>query len=234
MKCIPLLAAAAISSLVLVGCGDDSSPESTPDTTTPVVTDPTLPPTTDTPATEAPATDATTTVPPTSQPDLPPRPVVIDDGAFGSVAELGAAADTVVLATVTGEESLGRPGVADDPSADEFVGLTLSVDSIFTGVSAVEIKLGWDAYAVDAGGMRVAENVLNGVPVPHVGDQLVLFLRHADPQFTEFLDGFPSDAPVGLDGVGFVVDGKVTITDTSSTETDVLMGLTVDQIASML
>ncbi|MBI5088089.1 MAG: hypothetical protein HZB15_04265, partial [Actinobacteria bacterium] len=143
-------------------------------------------------------------------------------------------ADAVVVVTVTGEESLGRPSAADDPNADEFLGLTMSVDSILTGVTATEIRLGWDAYAVDSDGTRVAENVFNGVPVPHVGDQLVLFVRLADPQFQDFLGDFPSHAPVGLDGIGFLEDGAVIITDSSSTETDILMGLTVDQIASML
>lgn len=158
----------------------------------------------------------------------------MDDGAFGTVAELADAAELVVVATVTDETSLGRPQAADDPSADEFLGLTVSVESVLKGPPIAEVLLAWDAYVVDGSGARVAATVLNGLPVPHVGDQLLLFLRPVDAPFKALLDGFPTHSPVALDGIAFIEAGMVSITDSSALDSAGLAGKTIDQVRAVL
>lgn len=227
VKLSPLLAAASCS-LLLVACGDDEQ-DSTGSPTT--VTEPT--PVTD-PAPTTPTVAPTTTGEPAGPHDLPTRPMEVDDGGFTTLEELAAVGELVVVGTVTDEVSLGRPDAAEDPHADEFLGLTLRVDSTLKGSATTEIRLAWDAYLTDETGERVAEIVMNGIPVPHVGDQLVLFLRPADAQFAAHLDGFPTHAPVALDGIGFVVDSVVTITDTSSPATQALMGQSIEQITASM
>ena len=44
------------------------------------------------------------------------------------------------------ESSLGRPVETNDPSADEYLGLTISVESVIKGAPIAEVLLAWDAY----------------------------------------------------------------------------------------
>ena len=229
------LTALTALSLVAVACSDDSSPHATvtspPSTTNPPGTSPpdTSPPDTSPPATDPPPTDG-----PAAEPDLPERPVDIDDGSFETVHDLGDGAELIVLGTVTDESSLGRPVETNDPSADEYLGLTISVESVIKGAPTTEVMLAWDAYVVDADGERVATNVMNGIPVPHVGDQLLLFLRSVDDQFASLLHGFPTHTPVALDGIGFVEDGTISISDNSSQSAITLVGTTIDEVTALL
>ena len=139
-----------------------------------------------------------------------------------------------MVGTVTDEVSLGQPVATNDPSSDEYLGLTITVDTVLKGDPITEVRLGWDAYVLDEDGKRVATNVMNGIPVPHIGDQLVLFLRPVDDQFASLLDGFPTHAPVALDGIGFVETDTVSISDNSAQDAASLMGLTIDQIAELI
>ena len=91
-----------------------------------------------------------------------------------------------------------------------------------------EILLGRDAYVVDADGQRTAEIVFNGVPVRHAGDRLVLFLNPAEPPSVDLLRGFPTRAPVMLDGIAFRDGDAVSITDGSSPP----VGATLDEIVA--
>lgn len=220
MKLISALAISAVS-LLASACGDDSN-TATPTT----VSSPGSVPT----PTVAPTTEA----PPGEAPQLPSRPIEVDDGAFDEVSDMGAGAEVVVVGTVREESSLGRPLSDQDPLADEYIGLVIDVESVLQGAPIDEVRLAWDAYGVDAEGTRTSSNVMNGIPVPHVGDRLVLFLRPVDGQYAALFDGFPSHAPVALDGVGFVVDGVVTLTDTTAVNAAHLTGLTVDEIAARL
>jgi len=65
--------------------------------------------------------------------------------------------------------------------------------------------------------------------VPRTGDQLVLFLRPVTPESQALLD-YATHTPVMLDGVGFVEDDVVTITDDVVPEIAVLAGATLDEI----
>jgi hypothetical protein len=228
-------------SLLAVACGDESPPQATevtsppssasPPGTAPPDTSPpgTNPPSTNPPSTQPPATDA-----PTDDPDLPLRPIEIDDGAFETLHDLGEGAELIVLGTVMDESSLGRPVETNDPSADEYLGLTIKVESVIKGEPIAAVLLAWDAYQVDADGQRIASNVMNGIPVPHIGDQLLLFLRPVDAQFAALLHGFPTHTPVALDGIGFVEDGAVSISDNSSPNVAQLVGKTIDEITELL
>jgi hypothetical protein len=227
------LTALTTLTLLAVACGsdDDTNPGAAEPTTT-VVTD--RPPTTDAPTTDAPTTDAPTTDAPTTEPEptpsLPANPVVIDDGAFTSIEEMAAASELIVVGTVTKETSLGRPHLGARPDANEYVGITVAVDEVLKGEPLEEVLLERDAYVVDENGRRIAENVFNGVPVPDVGDRLVLFLNPVDEQSAHFPGGFPSHTPVMIDGVGFLEGKAITIADDSSP----LVGTTLDQITAAM
>ncbi len=226
MKLVSAIAVSVLS-LLASACGEDSS-TATPTT----VTSPgTVPPTTvSSQPTVAPTpTDA----PPGQPPALPSRPVEVDDGAFDALSDMGAGAD-VVVGVVREESSLGRPMSDQDPAADEYLGLVIEVESVLKGGPIDEVRLAWDAYGVDVEGTRTSSNLMNGIPVPHVGERLVLFLRPVDGQYAALFDGFPSHAPVALDGVGFVVDWVVTITDTTAADAAHLTGMTVEEIAAQL
>jgi hypothetical protein len=236
MKTIQALALATTLSLVGLACGSDSTPTTTDVTTPPVVTNPpeTDPPGSTPPGSTPPGTTPPDTEPPTADPELPPRPIDIDDGAFETIGDLGEGAELIVVGTVTGEESLGQPLATNDPSSDEYLGLTISIDSVLKGGPLDEVLLAWDAYVVDANGARVAANVMNGIPVPHVGDQLVLFLRPVDDQFASLLHGFPTHTPVALDGVGFVEANTISISDTTARDAAHLEGMTIDEVAAQV
>ena len=199
-------------------------------------------------ATTPPATEPPTTAPPTSAPEpsvpasnpppkggeLPDEFVEIDDGAYDTIGEMGEAAEVIVVATVTGERPIS-PGRTDMyPLPEAYLGLQLRVDEVLQGDPGDEIRLAWYAYTLDEDGNSVAANVLNGIPVPHVGDQLVVFLRVADSAFAEALDGFPTHAPVLLDAIGFVENGAVTITDSVVADAAVLTGVTLDEIRASI
>lgn len=235
MKIISALAITSLS-LMSLACGSDASPQTTDVTSPPSTTNPpgTDPPATDPPATDPPATDPPATDPPAADPDLPARPIDVDDGAFDTIKDLGDSTDLIVVGTVTDEVSLGRPIETNDPSADEYLGLTISVETVVKGEPIGEVLLAWDAYALDADGQRVATNVMNGIPVPHVGDQLLLFLRPVDDQFAALLHGFPTHTPVLLDGVAFVEAGTVTITDSTAQDAAQLLGMTIEEITAQL
>ena len=102
------------------------------------------------------------------------------------------------------------------------------------GAPIAVVLMAWDAYQVDADGQRIATNVINGIPVPHVGDQLLLFLRPVDDQFAALLHGFPTHTPVALDGIGFVEAGTISISDNSSQNAAQLVGKTIEQITELL
>ncbi len=139
-----------------------------------------------------------------------------------------------MVGTVREESSLGRPNASTDPLADEFLGLTIEVETVLAGDPVDDVTMAWDAYVVDADGSRTAANVMNGVPVPHVGDRLVLFLRPVDEQFGAAMGGFPTHAPVALDGVAFLDRDTVTLTDETATQAAHLTGMTIAQIVSEL
>jgi hypothetical protein len=210
------------------GCGDETSTGDSA-TTTVDVGAPTTPPATVAPTT--PTTDARDAPTSTDRPDpqLPTRDVEIDDGAFDSIGDMADASDVIVVATVTEEETITSDRTDVNPSAEESLGLRLRVDDVLKGEPGDEIRLAWFAFELGEDGEPIATNLLNGIPVPRIGDQLVLFLRPVTPESQALLD-YATHAPVMLDGVGFVEDGVVTITDEVVPEIAVLTGATLDEI----
>lgn len=238
------VATLAISSLafLVAGCGSDDSASTDPTGSPTVVVTQAATPATAAPTTTdaAPAPDASpTTGPATSDApapeiSLPANPIVIDDMGYGSLEEMAAAASLVIHGTVTDETSLGRPGVEADPSANEYLGLTVSVEALLKGSTVDEVLLGWDAYVVDANGERVATNVINGINVPRVGDEVLLFLQPIDADAARFMGGLPTHAPVSLDGIALVENQTVTVTDDISGHVIGLPGKTIEQIAALI
>jgi hypothetical protein len=226
---------------LVAGCGSDDSASidptgaptvvtqaPTPATSAPITTD--APPAPEASPTSGPATSDA----PAAETTLPANPIVIDDMGYVSLEEMAAAASLVIHGTVTDETSLGRPDVEADPSADEYLGLTVSVDALLKGSAVDEVRLGWDAYVVDANGERAATNVMNGIDVPRVGDEVLLFLQPIDADAARFMGGFPTHAPVSLDGIAFVEDHTVTATDDISADVIGLPGKTIEQIAALI
>ncbi|CAN5800117.1 hypothetical protein BH20ACT4_BH20ACT4_12230 [soil metagenome] len=99
--------------------------------------------------------------------------------------DLSAMADdsnSVVAGRVTDVASLGQPNTKDDVEADEYVAVTIDVESVLAGDDVDSVVIGWLAYGTDAEGNRASEIVQNGVRVPRKGDDMLLFLVDADPR----------------------------------------------------
>lgn len=139
----------------------------------------------------------------------------VSDGS-PSLGQLIEEASSVVVATAASVESLGRPASAEDPRADEYVGVSLRVDEMVRGEAIDVVALVWDANQVDPDGRTVATIISNGLRPPQVGDQMLLFIRPADPVWKEHMSGFPTHSPVALDGVAYVSDGRVETVETGS------------------
>lgn len=141
----------------------------------------------------------------------------MSDGTAASIDELSERADLVVSGTVRSTFSLGRPDLSEDEYADEFVAIEIDVDAVIKGPDADTVVLGWDAINVDPAGERVATWIANGVPPPHNGDDLLLFLLAAEPDHAEVLGNVPTHQLLQLDGIAFLDgDGEITLTEPGS------------------
>lgn len=145
------------------------------------------------------------------------RHVEVDDGTAASVAALWESATLVTTGTVQWVHSLGRPDLAEDEYADEFVAITIAPEEVLKGDEPAQVVLGWDALGVNPNGERVATLLANGLPPPIHGDRLLLFLVPADPAFVEALGGVPTHQFVQLDGVAYLDEaGNITETEDDS------------------
>jgi hypothetical protein len=158
--------------------------------------------------------------------------VVTDDGD-ATLRQLVDEADVVVYGTAV-VESLGRPAAGQDQSASEYLGVTIEVDSVLAGVVDPPVRLAWESFQTSADGDRVATWVTNGLRPPQQGDEMLLFLGPVDPSFATFVGGFPTAAPVRLDGVAYLVDGVVTEVERNSPAGEELLGKTVEEIADVI
>lgn len=187
-----------------------------------------MPPPTSPPPTGPPVMAPPTSGPGPTEPELPTRYVEIDDGAFDDLDEMTDASEVVVVATVTDEETIESDRDDVHPSAEEHLGLRLTVDEALKGDPGDEIRLAWFAFELGDDGSPIATNLLNGIPVPRTGDRLVLFLRAVDEGDPPF--AYATHAPVRLDGVGFLEDDVVTITDDVAPEAAVLTATSLEEI----
>jgi hypothetical protein len=141
----------------------------------------------------------------------------VDDGTATSISELSKKASLVTTGTVESVVSLGRPDLAEDEYADEFVAITITPEEVLKGDRPEHVVLGWDALNVNPDGERVAIWIANGVPPPTRGDRLLLFLVPADPAFVKELGGAPTHQLVQLDDVAFLDEaGAITHTEYGS------------------
>lgn len=156
--------------------------------------------------------------------------MIVEDGHYATVEEMAQAADLVIVGDVVGVESLGRPGLAEDEWADEYVAVTVDAVAVFKGALVERVVLGWDAIQVDPDGNRVATVLNNGIRPPQVGDHMLLFLDPADPSFIEALGGRPTHWPVLLDGVAYLEGDRLLAGETASTTADQLLATSLPEI----
>lgn len=166
-----------------------------------------------------PSTTGATTVP--SSTDVPPSTIarstsftyptatnVIDvHEAPGTLHEIAAQSVAVIVGEVVGVTSIGRPDLAEDEFADEYIALELRVERTMSGAGVTEVVVPWRAFNVGPDGQRRATWVVNGVPVPEVGDRLVLPLLELTPERAARLDASLSHAVGAMQGISFVDDG---------------------------
>ncbi len=159
--------------------------------------------------------------------ELPDEDVVVDEGTFDSLEDMADASDLVVVGEVIRANSIGRLAAATDPTADEFVAITVEPSETLRGSFPGSVVIAWAAYSTDEDGTRVAVRTVNGIRPPAAGDRVVLFLRSVDPDFAEFAGGVPTHELVKLDGIGFIDGEVVTEVETGSPAGELLRGMTV-------
>lgn len=181
-------------------------------------------------STVAPMPSSTTPSSDSSVAPLSTREIEADYERHNSIDELIASAQLIVVGSVVDVESLGRPSMNEDPNAEEYAAFTIHVDEQLMGDPVNEVTLAWDSYVVDDNGERIGEVVMNGVPVPRMGDTMLLFLQTADPAFAAFLGGVPTHQPVGLDGVVYIRSGVAADGDVTSPASAQIEGWTLDEL----
>jgi hypothetical protein len=159
--------------------------------------------------------------------ELPEEDLIVDEGTFDSLDDMADASDLVVVGEVIDTPSIGRLAAATDPTADEFLAITVQPSETLRGSYPGDVIIAWAGYSTDEDGARLAVRTLNGVRPPAVGDHVVLFLRPVDPAFGAFAGGAPTHELVKLDGIGFVTDDVVTEVETGSPAAELLRGMTV-------
>lgn len=220
---------AAVLILVLGACGE-SEPAAAPHTDQPHL--PSVGP-----RTAAPAFDNSTSPPPTRPPTSLSYPraindtMTVDDGHYRTVEEMAQAAELVVIGDVVGVVSLGRPDLAEDEYADEYVAVTVQPAEVLKGDPGGEVVLGWDAIGVDPAGDRVATLLSNGIRPPQVGDRMLLFLIPARP---EFLAGVPTHEPVLLDGIAYIKGDRLVAGEVGSHTAARLLAMPLRRIRAIV
>jgi hypothetical protein len=159
--------------------------------------------------------------------ELPEEDLIVDEGTFDSLDDMADASDLVVVGEVIDTPSIGRLAAATDPTADEFLAITVQPSETLRGSYPGDVIIAWAGYSTDEDGARLAVRTVNGVRPPAVGDHVVLFLRSVDPAFDAFAGGAPTHELVKLDGIGFVTDDVVTEVEAGSPAAELLRGMTV-------
>lgn len=161
------------------------------------------------------------------------NPIDVEDGSY-TLGELTAKSNVIAHGSVTDVVSLGRPDIEEDPYADEFVGVTIKVLQSLKGDSIDLVQLAWPAFNVNARGERVMTWVANGVRTPEVGDEMLLFLLPVDEATSKHLEGFPTYAPVSLDGVAYLSNGRVVEVEVGSPAGSELLGMTTAEASNRI
>lgn len=146
------------------------------------------------------------------EPDLPVVNVeaggVPGDGFYATPQEMADATKLIVYGTVTGVQSIGAPNAADDPNASEYFVITLEPIATLKGATPEPPTFLWEGFVTDAG-TRQARVTLDGVAMPDVGDELVVFLNDESPmrvnEFGDHADYLVETA----DGIYYVRDGEL-------------------------
>ncbi|HRE02607.1 MAG TPA: hypothetical protein PLV68_15000 [Ilumatobacteraceae bacterium] len=158
---------------------------------------------------------------PVGRPDAEPLPISVlyrtERQYFHTIEDISAASDVVIIATVVSVDPADVPRPADEPdgSGTEFVRLSLRADTVLKGDVPSELGVSWEAYVVD-NGARTLEIAIDGVVAPRTSDQVLLFLKWADP--SQGALGITPESPwyiVTMDGIYWIDGDTVTspITD---------------------
>lgn len=210
---------------VLVACGSSDDAAAPPPTSPAPAAPSTDPPGTDVPGTEA---------PPSIEWPQEEIDVVVDDGTFGSVSEMGDESDLVVVGEVVEVVSIGRLNVGQDPDAPEYLAVTIRPSETLQGASDGDVVLVWAAFEVDADGKRVATRILNGLRPPDVGDHVLAFLDTVDPAFADLAGGVPTHQLVRLDGIAYLEGDQPVAVEVGSTAAEELLTMTLDDLRAEL
>jgi hypothetical protein len=231
--CISTAAMAA----VLVGCGSTAPSAASPTVEVNAPTDQTVAPP---PRPVPPTFEPTSTTEMSGEIDHSETstritsPIDANDGS-PSLTEMKASSSIIIVGTVTETVSLGRPGLDEDPHANEYVGLTITVDRVLSDADpTADVRLAWNAFAIGADGERFGDTVINGLRAPADDDQMILFLRKVDEVYASRLGGFPTHVPIALDGIAYLEQGVVAETEAGAPAWTSLIGSTVDEVAAAL
>lgn len=205
---------------VLVACGSSDDAAAPPPTS----------PAPAAPSTDPPGTDA----PPSIEWPDEELDVVVDDGTFESVSEMGDESDLVVVGEVVEVESIGRLNVGQDPDAPEYVAVTIRPSETLRGTSGGDVVLVWAAFEVGPDGERVATRIINGLRPPDSGDRVLLFLDTVDPAFADLAGGAPTHQLVRLDGIAYLDGDQPVAGEVGSPAAEALLAMTLDGIRAEL
>lgn len=127
-----------------------------------------------------------------------------DETTYDSVSALATSSSAVVTGSVVSSDSLGAPDLKEDPNASEFLRIGVKVDQVLSGVAPKDgvVYIPWDSYVTQGNGSeRKIEVVQEGLKIPQVGEQLLLFLRPAPPSMIESFGGRVDSVVNTLDGI---------------------------------
>ncbi|HHC08169.1 MAG TPA: hypothetical protein ENK55_05585 [Actinobacteria bacterium] len=154
---------------------------------------------------------------------------------FGSVEEMAAASDLIVVASVVALEPLGALRVDEDPNPSEWTVIRFAVGEVLAGAPVDEVSLMWEAFATDGEGRRVLQFTLDGIPLPQVGDRYLLFLEAESEARAAVFEGRASHRLVIPAGMMAIVDGRVASEYRGGSPVGkALDGLTVDRVTERL
>jgi hypothetical protein len=67
-----------------------------------------------------------------------------------------------------------------------------------------------------------------------LGDEMLLFLKRADPAVVERFGGVPTHSPVALDGVAYIENGRVVAVEANSPVMTPLLGEPMSSVRAAL
>ena len=201
-----------------------------------------------------PATVETTTPPASTQPRspgpghvgspiadvdllLPIATVYNLEEIFPSVEAMAADADVIVVGNVVAVDSFGTPEIADDPNPSEYFTITVAVtDDIKSDRDASKVSFVWEGF-ITRDEKRTQRVETDGIPMPVVGDDLLLFLIPEKPSVLAAWGAEHEFAVDTLDGILAITDDGKILAQVNAKETrpsGQIDGETLDEVVTWL